>query len=486
MNAITGIKKFLDNFVFRGTGATIVNGEVPPEWKLQEAISKYKGWVYDCVSTIAEKTSFIDLHLYKMEGEDLAEIDEHELLSLLTQPNRFQTGQEFMEATVGFYKLTGEFFWYTPRYNDGTIGELWCLRPDRMQIHTSEQKYIVGYSYLGVDGTRIPFEFDEIIHAKSFNPTNEFRGMSPVLAKAVAVDTDEFSAKWNRNFFYNNAKPAGILTTEKTLSDKSFTRIKREWEEKYKGVENAHQVAILEGGLDWKDLTPKQHEMEFLQLRGFGFDEIRSAFKVPKILLGLEEGINRATAEASEQVFALNVLVPMMQKIVGTINNRLIPSYGKDTKVTKGLWFDFDNPVPDDQEKTVIKYQRALEDGWMTINEVREEEGLEPVDGGDVIMIAFNKQPLGGNTDIFQNQNQGRSKPDDNNPTDEDPNKKMRKKMREPQMVKQPVLTILEVKTKKITEQILPKVKTLAKTIIKEERKSVKKKDVVKDEKSEK
>lgn len=387
----------------------------------KQQIQAYKDWVYAAARAIAEDVATIDYELYvnrtgqksgviaqrlqnpravkelrkqivkSAKGHSkpaLEEIESHPLLDLLYHPNPFMTKDEFTELTVLHMELTGEAFWYVIRNDAGVPIELWPLTPYLVQIKKHPQKFIEGYAYITPGGNTMVIEPDDIIHHKYMNPDDIYRGMSVVRAAARAVDTDAHAADWNRNFFYNSAVPDLVLEADGTLTDDTFKRLKDEWDGKYAGTDNSHKTAILEEGLKVNVLGLAQRDMEFLDGRKFNRDQILALFRVSGAILGIQENSNRATAESAEYVFAKRVVRPKMMRLTNRITEDLAPQF--DTKLVVG----FENPVPEDKDYLLKEKQTAI-NSWKTINEVRAENGDEPIDGGEVLYQPLNLAPLG-------------------------------------------------------------------------------------------
>jgi HK97 family phage portal protein len=102
-----------------------------------------------------------------------------------------------------------------------------------------------------------------ILHLTFFHPLDDHYGLAPIDAAAVALDTHNAAAKWNKALLDNAARPSGALVYAgpegAVLNDQQFERLKRELEGNYTGAVNAGRPLLLEGGLDWKamSLTPK-------------------------------------------------------------------------------------------------------------------------------------------------------------------------------------------------------------------------------------
>lgn len=355
----------------------------------RNGIKSYESWVYASVKARAEETAGIELKLFRNDKE----IEEHPALSLLHDVNQMMTFYDLIETTQSYIDLSGDAYWAILKGRiSGSPKEIWNLRPDFVEIASSKDNPVAGYKYWN-GSEHIPFDPDEIVHFKTFNPTNPLKGLSVVQAASMAIDTDEYAAKWNRNFFYNNAMPDYLLTFKGGISEEEFQKFKENWKSKYKGVENAHKTAMLrmeEGGsVEAKDLSKIQKDIEYLEQRKYSRDEILALFRVPKTILGIVEETNYASAEASRLIFMQRAIKPLMKKLVSTLNEFYLPIFDK----SRELEFKFEDPVPEDRERKVKEFEKAV-DKWMTINEVRELEGMDPIKGGDDLLRPLTMVPI--------------------------------------------------------------------------------------------
>ena len=392
----------------------IINLPTPPAKKAGDYLKAYDSWTYIGIGAIAREVSSIKLHLFKrlLRRDEPAtkEIFQHEALSLLYHVNDFYTFYDLVEGTQIYLDLVGEAFWAILR-SGSAPAELWLMRPDWVSVVPDRREFIRGYKYYpgGVrlgDKGGVFFEREDVVPFKYFNPLNPYRGYGSVQAAAMAIDTDKFSAEWNRNFFFNSAMPGTILSTEAKLSEAKLKRFVSAWRREFMGRQNAHKIAVLHGG-KWKvdTTTPTMREMEFKEQRRVMRDDILATFNVPKTVIGLTEDVNRANAEATTRAFVERAIVPRMRKFVMCLNEFYLRNWDK----SGSLFFDFDDPTPEDVETKLMVYKSALGgDGvpWMTINEVRQRENLEPLEGGDDLYLPFNLMPVGGKRDVGQPQQQ--------------------------------------------------------------------------------
>jgi HK97 family phage portal protein len=282
-----------------------------PAGKSLEYLNAYRSWVYACTSAVADEVATIEFRLQQKNGDTWKDIDTHPAIDLLTRVNPAMSSDELWGSTQSYLDLEGNGFLYVVRNGKKEPTEIWPLNPTKVEVKPGKNFLVDGYVYTNDAGKRVPFTPKEIIHFKRFNPNSQYRGIGTVAAAALAIDTDDYASTWNRNFFSNSALPAAVMQTEGKLTDEQYERVKAQWEAQYRGVANAHRTAILEGGLKLEKLSLSQKDMDYLESRRFGRDEIMAMFKTPKTVLGITEDVNRANAEATDYVYAKRVVSPV-------------------------------------------------------------------------------------------------------------------------------------------------------------------------------
>lgn len=311
------------------------------------------GTLFSCVDLTANAISQVNWHLYRKSRsglpEDRVEVTSHLALDLWNKPNDFMTRQEFVETSQQHFELTGEAWWIVGR-NEAFRSiplSLWPARPDRMQPVPSPTEFLTGYLYLGPDDEKVPLALDEVVQVRRPHPLNPYRGLSSVQAILTQLDSAKASAEWNRNFFYNSAEPGGVIQVPDAWSDDEFNEFTNRWREQHQGVSNAHRIAVLENGAEWKQVQFTQRDMQYVELQNVTRDQIREVYRIHPHMLGQSADINLANALAADYTFAERTMKPRLERIKGALNNDFLPLFGT---TGQGLEFDYDNPVPEDRE----------------------------------------------------------------------------------------------------------------------------------------
>ncbi len=333
-------------------------------------------WVYVAVTRIAEAAALVPYLVYATDGESKIAQDDHPIERLLRSPNPFLSQFELLESTFGFLELTGNAYWLLAGSPGGVPLEIWPLRPDRMRVVPDRRNFIGGYVY-SVDGVEIPLEAEEVIHFKRWHPKSDYYGLSALEAAAIASQTDQAMARWNRNFFSKDkAVPAGIVNIKSMVSDADYERIQREWKEGYGGTDR--KTAFIRGAdIAWADIGLTQRETDFLKARQFNRQEILHIYGIPAGLY--ENNATEANANVARQTFLEDTIWPKLVRFAQKLTQQLAPFYGTNLLI-----------LPEEIRDTSADVAEVQAAGpYMTVNEIRQRYfHADTVSWGDGIAVS--------------------------------------------------------------------------------------------------
>lgn len=348
--------------------------------------------VYKAVSAIAQNVTQAEIAFYR-EGTN-EEVEDENLSELLYRPNPYESWNDFCESVAGHFAASGECFIVMEKSVGQVVGtrklpaQLWTDNSSKFEEVLDKQTgKLLAWKY---DRRRL--ELDEVIHCKTFNLYNRYRGANPIEVMDGEIQLDYKALLYNQRFMDNDATPSFILSTEKNLTEDQRKRL-TEWAEKRnRGVENAGKMNIFDNGLKPEVLSKTHKDMEFSEQRGFAREEILGTFKAPKALFNITEQLNYATFTGQMKIFWIYTLIPIMRKIEEGINRHLVTPYNPK------IYFAFkvDN-VPAFQEdfKDKVTTAKMLFDMGFTANEINQKLnlGFEEKDWRDYWWIGFGQVP---------------------------------------------------------------------------------------------
>lgn len=349
--------------------------------------------IYGIALRIAMAVSEVKWRLYKgNERSERNQIADHPILKLLDFANEFQTGQEITELFQLHLDLAGRGFLYCPRNSLGVPSEIWVIPPHQMGIIKEKGKFIAGYIY-NTGQEKIPIRKEEIIYLAMPNPLDPYGGTGFVEPLSVEIDSLNYANRWNRNFFYNSARADAVLEYEGPgdLSENTVKEMREQWGAQHQGLSRSHKIAILKGGLKYKQIQINPKDMDFAALKKGSLEAIMFGFGMPKSVMGITEDVNRANAEAGEYTFARWLVKPRLTRIKNKLNEQLIPMFSQAT----GVELDFDEVVPETMEMKRLLAESGMRSGFMTVNEARKLNGLDPLppEVGEILLTPLNLIP---------------------------------------------------------------------------------------------
>jgi HK97 family phage portal protein len=336
--------------------------------------------VHRAVKLVAENVAGVTYLVY--EGATLH--DPHPLRDLLMRPNPRQEGAAFLEAVCAHLLLAGNAYIEAVTI-EGAVRELYALRPDRMRVVPGPDGWPQAYDY--VIGAR-SVRFDQsaplppILHLTQFHPLDDHYGLSSLEAAAVAVDTHNSAAKWNKALLDNAARPSGAMVYSgpegAVLSESQFERIKRELDEQYQGARNAGRPMLLEGGLDWKAMSLSPKDMDFMEAKHAAAREIALAFGVPPMLLGIPGDNTYSNYQEANKVFWRGTVLPLAGRIGSSLAHWLAPAFGEGLRIV----VDVDDAPALAKDRAAL-WEQVGKAAFLTVNEKRVAIGFSPIEGGD-------------------------------------------------------------------------------------------------------
>lgn len=350
------------------------------------------------IDKISSDLSYVTGKLYRINQEgEKQEIRNHPFLDFWARPNPLYefTASAIWKLQNNFLLLKGEGFFIIERYDNGYPAELWPVPPHWVQMTPYQ-----GYPFYRVrvtDGTVMDVSVDDMFVMRDLNPLDPYRrGLGQAEAIADEIEIDEYAAKFQKKFFYNDATP-GILVNLPGAGEDQVNRFLARWKEKFQGVRNSHMPAVMGGPKETPvtvtKLSDNMKDLDMVNGRTFIRDAVMEHFGMPREIMGITQNSNRATAETARYIYATNVLTPRLMNRQDAINLQLLPAYGDD------LVWEFDDIIPKDKEYERDVAFNAWDKGLITKDEAREKLDMEPAKKGNVYKMNFADLYIGEDED---------------------------------------------------------------------------------------
>lgn len=346
--------------------------------------------VYACVRILAETIASLPLQTYRYTENGKEKATDHRLYFLLhDEPNPEMTSFVFRETLMGHLLLWGNAYAQIIRDGRGKVIALYPLMPDKMSVERNDKGDI--YYIYSKEGQGYPLRDDEVLHIPGLG-FDGLIGYSPIaMAKnsiGMAIATEEYGAK----FFANGASPGGVLMYPGVVKDPQ--RVRDSWNSVYQGNDNSHKVAVLEEGMKFQSIGIPPEQAQFLETRKFQIEEICRIYRVPPHLVASLDKATFSNIESQNISFVVHTIRPWLVRLEQSFQRTLIlPSEKKEYFIR----FTVEGLLRGDFASRTQGYSTAIQNGWMSPNDVRELENMNPIpveEGGSTYMVNGNMLKL--------------------------------------------------------------------------------------------
>ena len=373
----------------RDSGQTFVFGRADSGERVDEKSAMQIATVYACVRLLAETVAGLPLHLYRTKdgGSAKERAMDHPLYKLLyRQPNPEMTSFSFREVMMTHLLLWGNCYAQIIRDGKNGVLGLYPLLPENIEIDRDDkgQIFYIYHAYTdekpGENNKDIYFRRDEIFHVPGLG-FNGLVGFSPIAMMKNALGTTLAVEKYGSSFFKNGAQPSGVLEHPGVLKDPS--KIRENWSAVYGGANNAHKVAVLEEGMQYKAISLPPEDSQFLSTRQFGVNEICRIFRVPPHMVQDLEHATFSNIEHQSIDFVVHTLTPWLVRFEQAIIKDLLIGDEQDVLFPK---FNVDGLLRGDYQSRMQGYATGISNGFLSPNDIHRLENwdLIPAEkGGD-------------------------------------------------------------------------------------------------------
>ncbi|MFA5170415.1 MAG: phage portal protein [Sulfuriferula sp.] len=302
----------------------------------------------------------------------------HPLLTLLNRrPNRWQNAFEWREMIQGHLELRGNAYNEIIANARGDITELIPRHPDRVKVEMLDNGEY-RYRITGPGGSERILPRGQIWHIRGLS-SNGITGVSVIEYARESFGLGLAAQGYGARFFANDAKPSGgWIEFPGQFKDKEARQIFREGWQSNQGGGNRGKTAVLELGMKYHEIGINNTDAQFLETKKFSISDIARWFGVPPHKIGDLDNATFSNIEQQALEYIQDALQPRATRLEASIAAELLFD---DEEID--IEFDFRELLRGDSSARATYYHNGILDGWMTRNEARDMEGMEPLDGLD-------------------------------------------------------------------------------------------------------
>ena len=349
--------------------------------------------VYACVRILAEAVASLPLHVYEYQddgGKKL--VHDHPLYYLLhDEPNPEMTSFVFRETLMSHLLIWGNAYAQIIRDGAGRVLGLYPLLPDKMDVQRDDRGNIYYVYSRNSDENPMFKEYgdirlkaEDVLHIPGLG-FDGLIGYSPIAMAKNAVGMTLACEEYGASFFANGANPGGVLEHPGVLKDPS--KVRESWNSVYRGVNNAHKIAVLEEGMKYQQIGIPPEEAQFLETRKFQINEIARLYRIPPHMVGDLDKSSFSNIEQQSLEFVKYTLDPWVIRWEQSLQRSLL------LPGEKGKYFiklNVDGLLRGDYQSRMNGYAVGRQNGWFSANDIREMENMNPIpdeEGGNLYLI---------------------------------------------------------------------------------------------------
>ncbi|MFT2928417.1 phage portal protein [Enterobacter sp. HK-058-C-ECC] len=344
--------------------------------------------VWACVRLLSESISTLPLRVYERQADGSRKLAQNNVVYqvLCRRPNPEMTPSRFMLMIVASICLRGNAF-VEKLFIGQKLVSLVPLLPQNMVVKRLDNGRLqYTYTENGIPRNIAP---DRMMHIRGFG-LDGVCGMMPTMAGVdvfgAAMSVDEAAAK----IFENGLQSTGFLSSENALTKEQRDRLRKNLQS-FIGSKNAGKLMVLENKLTYQNVTMNPEAAQLLESRSFSIEEICRWFRVPPYMVGhtTKQSSWASSLEGMNLLFLTHTLRPLLVNIEQEIARCLLN--GDEDLFAE---FSVEGLLRADSAGRAAYYTSALQNGWMSRNDVRRLENMPPIEGGDIYTVQLNLTQL--------------------------------------------------------------------------------------------
>ncbi len=345
-----------------------------------------------CVNLLVGTQASLPVMVYRTAKDGSRELaKDHPLYRVLhDSPNSQQTALDFWEFICASLELRGNGYARKVKSQGKVVG-LVPIYPDIMSVRQLSGGRI-GYRWT-LDGKSWDETDETVLHIRGFGG-NPLGGLSTLEYGRKTFDLATGINSAATTTFKNGMRPNVVIAFKEFLTPTQRKDVEDALAAKYQGAMNAGRPFIAEGGQTVSTISMNPEDAQMLESRAFSVEEICRLFGVPPHMVGHTEKSTSWGTGIEQQTlgFVKFTLRRRLKRIEQALQKQLLTA----DDVARGITIEFnlEGLLRGDSAGRSAFYGSALNNGWMTINEVRALENLPPVEGGEVPRMQSQNIPI--------------------------------------------------------------------------------------------
>ena len=326
--------------------------------------------VFRAVALLSGLVASADKGVFDDNGQPLPD-------DLLDDPSPVWSDFEFWELAMNHLLLDGNAYIYKvgARRLSNRPASLHIIHPDKVTPQWLPNAELGGqekiFKVVLASGEAVVMDSIDIMHI--MGPSSDgLVGLSPIAKARETLGASLAQDKYAAKFFGSGSLLSGLLKTDKRLKEEEANTLKRRWQQKVAGLDNAAEIAVLDNGADYMQLSVNPKDAQFIEGREFGVREVARLFGVPPHMLMADINSSNYGSGVEQQniAFELSGFRTWTKRLQSRVKKEFNVTFKIDSAfITRG-----------DMRSRFSSYVLARKANLGSVNELRALEGWAPLD----------------------------------------------------------------------------------------------------------
>lgn len=375
-----------DDSSSRGLSASSANWVPSPSVESSMKVSA----VYSAVKLISEGVARLSLSLQRYNSATKCFVDYYDsglYRALRVRPNEELTAYEFWRATVQQILLQGNAY-ILPA---GDSRSLTLLSPGSTYYDPSTRYYMIADAYHGINRK---LRSHQIIHLRNIGIDGGLTGLSPIQQAAQALNILQLADKNTASTLSSGGRMRGILTGSGSgapFADALTSQLDQVSADLEESLRSGKTVVAVPTDMKFQTITLSPADAKVLESKQFTIRDIARYFRVHPGLLYEESNNTYKAAEVPNVMFLAQTLDPLLTQIENELLVKLVPEelWGR-----RRIRFDREKLYTTDLQTEAAYFEKMLQTGVYTVNELRAKKSRPPIEGGDTPLVSANLKSM--------------------------------------------------------------------------------------------
>jgi len=362
----------------------VATGWSTPDW--QQAMGLPAVW--RAVSLLSADVAKVPIGVYRTRDDGTREeLPQHQIVRLLKyEPNPGATAFTFRRTLTAHALLHGRGVAWIKR-GAGRIRSLVVLDPEQTAPDEKGGRIVWQTK---IEGAEVTLDDRDVFHLPGLS-WDGLTGCSPLKVLRDALALELALQQHAAGFFQRGYALAGFVLSPQPLSPEEQENLRKQLRSLHSGAKRHHKVAVLSGGLDWKQWVADPQKSQLVETRQFGVREVANIFGLPPHKLGDPERTSYNSLEQENADYLASSLDPWLVAWEAECLRKLL----SESERARGIYVEHKRNalLRTNYVDRVNGYRRLIEIGVLSPNEVRRLENLPPRQGGDQYYAPANWVP---------------------------------------------------------------------------------------------